>query len=358
MRAEAGPPIDFATLDLLPYGIIVTDRDGTVLFYNQREEEIARRSRADVVGRNFFTDIAPCTSVAAFRSRFDQAVALDTVATFEFVFPFPGNPRTVEIAISGFDYEGRRLCTISVNDKTEQDRVRAEVLQSERFRELGEVAATVAHNFNNLLMIIRGNAELLLDDLHIPEARRQVEDIARAADDGAALVGRLRQTMTRERQVAVPATPINPIVADAAEAMRRTARSGVSLSVALSPEVESASVAASELREVLFNLIRNALDATETREHSTIHISTAVAGRRIVIAVRDNGAGMSEEIRRRLFQPLFTTKGDRGTGLGLASSLALIRGYGGTLEVTSTEGEGTEVCIFLPHERAAADNFS
>ena len=188
MSADSGPPIDFATLDLLPYGVIVTDRDGTVLFYNEREEEIAGRSRADVVGRNFFTDIAPCTRVAAFRERFDQAVALNTVATFEFTFPFPGNPRAVEIAISGFDYRGSRLCTISVNDKTQQERVRAEVLQAERFRELGEVAATVAHSFNNLLMIIRGNADLLRDALPVGGLREQCQDIVRAADDGSALV--------------------------------------------------------------------------------------------------------------------------------------------------------------------------
>lgn len=68
--------------------------------------------------------------------------------------------------------------------------------------------------------------------------------------------------------------------------------------------------------------------------------------------VKDNGAGMSDEVRRRLFQPLFTTKGARGTGLGLASSLALMRGYGGTLEVTSTEGVGSEVSIYLPHVAA------
>lgn len=352
MNADSGPPIDFATLDLLPYGIIVTDRHGTVLFYNQREEEIAGRSRADVIGRNFFKDIAPCTQVAAFKSRFDQAVALNTVATFEFVFPFPGNPRAVEIAISGFDHRGSRLCTISVNDKTEQERVRAEVLQAERFRELGEVAGTVAHNFNNLLMIIRGNAELLRDDLDPGVLREQCQDIIQAADDGSALVGRLRQTMTRDRRAAVPAILVNPIVTDAAEAMRRTVRSGANIALELSPQVDSACVAASELREVLFNLIRNALDATEARDHPEIRISTTLVGRRILIAIKDNGIGMSDEVRRRLFQPLFTTKGDRGTGLGLASSLALMRGYGGTLEVTSTDGVGSEISIFLPHASA------
>lgn len=106
-------PIDFATLDLLPYGIIVTDRDGIVLYYNHREEQIAGRAREDVVGRNFFTDIAPCTQVRSFQQRFEQARDMDLAATFDFVFPFPGNLRAVEIALTGFQYGGNRLCMIS-----------------------------------------------------------------------------------------------------------------------------------------------------------------------------------------------------------------------------------------------------
>ncbi len=161
---QTAPRIDFATLDLLPYGVIVTDQDGVVLYYNKREEQIAGRSRGEVIGRNFFTEIAPCTQVTQFRNRFDDATSSGVTNTFAFLFPFPGSPREVEISLTGFNYDGNRLCMISVNDKTEQEQVRADILAAERFRELGEVAATVAHNFNNLLMIVQGNASLMLED--------------------------------------------------------------------------------------------------------------------------------------------------------------------------------------------------
>lgn len=343
------PPVDFATLDLLPYGIIVTDRRGTILYYNRREEEIAQRQREDVVGKNFFTDVAPCTQVREFQHRFERTVAGESVAAFRFVFPFPAGPRTVEISLTGFDHETSRLCLIAVNDKTEEDRVRTEILQGERFRELGEVAAGVAHNFNNLLTIVRGNADLMLEATADPEFQAQCRDIIKAASDGAALVKRVRQTVGGAPLGEAPPVAINAIVEDAVSAIRRTLPSGISLGVETSPAVGAARVAPSELREAIFNLLRNALDATEGRDAPDISVSTAVSGRRVTIAVSDNGSGMSPDVQRRLFQPLFTTKGARGTGLGLASSLALMRRYGGMIEVNSVEGTGSEITISLPH---------
>jgi photoactive yellow protein len=160
---QDAPQIDFATLDLLPYGIIVVNGEGTILYYNAREEQIACRKKEEVIGKNFFTEVAPCTQVQEFYGRFRETIRSEgAVASFQFRFPFPERPREVEISLASFENSGALLCLISVSDVTEEKSLREHLIRAERLREVGEVAAGVAHNFNNLLTVVRGNAELML----------------------------------------------------------------------------------------------------------------------------------------------------------------------------------------------------
>ena len=192
-------PVDLATLDLLPYGIIVLDEVGQVLFYNAREEEIAGRRRADVIGRNFFSEVAPCTQVREFQGRYPEALQPGaSPITFAFIFPFAGRRREVEITLSGFSREGQRMCLVAVRDVTQERALREQLERAERLRLAGETAAGVAHNFNNLLCAIHGSAELLLRGEPDERARRQAERILLAAEDGAALVRRIAAVSCRD----------------------------------------------------------------------------------------------------------------------------------------------------------------
>ena len=129
------PEIDFATLDLLPYGIIVVDDVGKVLYYNAREEEIANRRREDVLGKNFFTEVAPCTQVQEFHGRFKETVhRAGLVADFHFHFPFPERAREVEITLTSFQKDGLNLCLISVSDVTEKDLLREHLMRGAHIR--------------------------------------------------------------------------------------------------------------------------------------------------------------------------------------------------------------------------------
>ncbi|MFH4324797.1 PAS domain-containing protein, partial [Acinetobacter baumannii] len=92
------------------------DREGKILYYNAREEQIAGRRKENVIGRNFFTEVAPCTQVRDFYGRFQEAMNRPGwTVNFQFRFPFPDNPREVEIALTSFENKGDRLCLISVN---------------------------------------------------------------------------------------------------------------------------------------------------------------------------------------------------------------------------------------------------
>lgn len=357
MTSQDVPPINFATLDLLPYGIIVVNDEGTILYYNTREEQIACRAREDVVGRNFFTEVAPCTQVKEFYGRFLETMhGKGYVASFQFVFPFPDEPREVEITLTSFENRGALLCMITVADITEENALRERIVRAERLREAGEVASGVAHNFNNLLTVIRSNAELLLLDL--PEdnpARVKAERIIRASEDGAKMVRRIRDTARQqpEQTTGTSSVDLNALLRDSIAFTEDYARSAqnergitIVLETDLSPHLRPVQASASELREVFVNLLRNAVDAAEGEGH--IGVRSFVRDGEALVEVSDTGRGMSEEVLNKVFMPLFTTKGERGTGMGLATCYAIMRRHGGDIQVRSTEGAGTTFTVRLP----------
>lgn len=353
------PDVDFATLDLLPYGIIVVDETGTVLFYNAREEQIAGRRREDVLGRNFFSEVAPCAQVHEFYGRFRETMhRAGLVADFHFHFPFPGRPREVEITLTSFQKDGSNLCLISVSDVTEKDVLRERLMKGERLREVGEVAAGVAHNFNNILTVIRGNAELLLTLLPEGEfARQRVEKILQAADDGEQMVKRIGESTRRhhhpETAVRLARVPLNDLVKDSiaftedyASATRDERGARASFRTELGQDLPPVLASPSELREVFVNLLRNAVDAVEGE--GEVVVRTRAEATHGVVEVSDTGTGMSPEVMGKLFRPLFTTKGERGTGLGLATAYATVRRHGGDIQVESAPGAGTTFTVRLP----------
>ena len=346
------PQIDFATLDLLPYGIIVVDDGGAILYYNAREEEISGRQRQDVLGRNFFTEVAPCAQVQKFYGRFQETLSRNgLVASFQFTFPFPDEPREVEISLTGFEKDGARLCLIAVSDITEKRSMRGE-----RLREVGEVAASVAHNFNNLLTVIRGNAEIIGDRLASDDPLQQrVAKILKASDDGAQMINRIRESTRHEARATAPRAPVslNEIVKDSiaftedyAKASQDERGARVRFETELAADVPRVRANAAALREVFVNLLRNSVDAIEGEGRITIR--TRAEGDHSLVEVTDTGAGIDEDVQGKLFRPFFTTKGERGTGLGLATCYAIVRRHGGDIEVESAPGEGTTFTVRLP----------
>ncbi|HYY56497.1 MAG TPA: ATP-binding protein [Pyrinomonadaceae bacterium] len=354
------PEIDFATLDLLPYGIIVVDEQGRILYYNAREEQIAGRRREDVVGLNFFREVAPCTRVQEFYGRFEEAMrSVGLVAHFNFTFPFPDRAREVEISLASFRKENTQLCLISVSDVTEKNLLREHIARAERLRELGEVAAGVAHSFNNLLTVIRGNAELI--SLMIPEgdpARERAAKILKAADDGEEIVKRIRasahQPLHAVEEDAAAAVDLNQAVKDSiaftedyARAVQDERGARVHFETSLATDRLSVRVPPAELREVFINLLRNSIDAIDgaglisVRSRNDLDLWN-------VVEVSDTGRGMDSEVQAKLFRPLFTTKGERGTGLGLATCYAIVRRYGGDITVKSEPGRGATFTVSLP----------
>ena len=227
-----------------------------------------------------------------------------------------------------------------------------QMVQTERLSALGEMAAGVAHDFNNLLAVVVGRAEVLLGKVQEPKLAREVEIIRQAAWDGAHTVRRI-QEFTRTRQTRpVGRVDVPELLRDVIELTRgrwkdEAQSQGLSYEVRLEggPVPPVAGIAA-ELREVFMNLLINGLDAMPGGGQFVFRVSSDEES--VTIAAKDTGCGMPDEVRWRVLEPFFTTKGLRGTGLGLAVSWGIVKRHGGTIEIESTVGVGSVFMVRLP----------
>jgi signal transduction histidine kinase/CheY-like chemotaxis protein len=237
-------------------------------------------------------------------------------------------------------------------------KVVSQTVQHERLRALGEVAAGVAHEFNNLLAVTLGQAELLLVD---DSARREgLEAIRRAALDGRETVRRLQHfTGSRyldEQSVQVdPCQAVEEVIAFAAPKWKYQAQAcGVTYQITKDfAAVPSVQVPPSVLREVLLNLLINALEAMP--HGGRIRFRVWADHQHVLVAVSDSGAGIPEAIRMHIFNPFFTTKPAPASGLGLSICSRIMTDLRGTLAVESEPGRGTTFIIRLPLSSAVED---
>lgn len=227
-----------------------------------------------------------------------------------------------------------------------------QLVQVERLRALGEMAAGVAHDFNNLLAIVMLRTELLLARNQPQEVAESLGFIRQAAQDGAQTVRRI-QEFTRTRSIR-PFSPVdmNKVIREVVDLARpRWKDQAQSCGVTYDVQVDEGRVpkvagTAEELREAFLNLLNNALDAMPAGGRFTFR--TATEGDRVVVRAEDGGCGMSEETRRRVFEPFFSTKGAQGNGLGLAVVWGIVTRHSGEIQVESTLGRGTTFVVSLP----------
>jgi len=221
------------------------------------------------------------------------------------------------------------------------------------------MAGGVVHDFSNALMSVIGYSEMLMTNAAAradeATALEYLGIINTAGRDGAHVVSRLRD-FYRPRGAADLFEPINlsEIVSQSvALAKPRCAKRDGDRTVSFQTEADdnvTVSGIGAELREVLTNLIFNALDAMP--ESGVITLRTRHEDSGAIVEVIDTGMGMSSEIKERCLEPFFTTKGDHGTGLGLAMVFGIIKRHQGTLEIESEPGKGTLVRIRLPSSEA------
>ena len=234
----------------------------------------------------------------------------------------------------------------------EQSRIREQFSQIEKMSALGELASGVAHDFNNTLAGILGRAELMLRKATDEEVRRGLNIIIQAAQDGSKTVKRIQDFARQRRDHDFFPVAVDQLLMDISEVTRprwKDHPEAANVHIGLDLQIHSnASVMGddAELREVLVNMVFNAVDAMPTGGRLTLSANECDGW--VEIAVSDTGVGISPEVRSRIFDPFFTTKGKAGMGLGLAVCYGMVQRHQGSIEIESEVGQGTTFRIKLP----------
>ena len=275
-----------------------------------------------------------------------------------------GKEISIESSTFYLETQGEYILTSFVRDITERKEMESKLLQSEKLKSLGELAGGVGHDFNNVLAAILGRAQLLKMQFEPPPGKQEkrksildlmksLEIIERASSDGAETVRRIQEfSRKRSDDKEFAQVDINRLIENSLEftSVRwKDAAESKGININIEKEFSSLPMilgSASELREVLTNIINNAVDAMP--QGGKIQIKTSMENNQISITIKDSGIGIPEDIRKRIFDPFFTTKGVQSTGLGMSTSYGIINRHKGTILVDSTEGEGTTFTIKLP----------
>jgi signal transduction histidine kinase/CheY-like chemotaxis protein len=234
----------------------------------------------------------------------------------------------------------------------QQERIQEQFSQVEKLSALGQLASGVAHDFNNSLASILGRSELLLKHTDDPKMKRGLEIIAKSALDGAKTVKRIQDFARQRSEHDFELVDVDQMLFDVSEITRPRWRDGAEAkNVHIHLELNNHSNVqvhgdVSELRDVLVNVIFNAVHAMPMGGHLTLWAE--VVEHQVILSVIDTGVGMPPEVRLRVFDPFFTTRGVEGMGLGLAVGYGVIRRHKGTFEVESELGKGSAFRIRLP----------
>ena len=333
--------------------IISVSPDDRIEKWNPAAERIFGCTAAQAIGRPI-TDMLPRGDYAEARRRLADGTPrheFQTTAT-------AGQPRPIELAVTLSALHGRHgglegLIAI-VRDITAQREVEKQLHQSEKLTALGQLAGGIAHDFNNLLQAILGYAQLMKQSLHDSQfVARSLNVVEAAAVDGAETVRRIQQ-FARLRPDGPPVgVDVNQSVHDAVAMIRprleeKIARDNRPLDLRLDlGTIETINGRPAALTELMTNLLLNALDAMP--DGGTLTVTTrGEPGQNVVLTVTDTGVGMPEAVRRRIFEPFFSTKGEGGSGLGLSMVYAIVRRHGGDIRVDSEPGRGAMFTLTFP----------
>lgn len=257
------------------------------------------------------------------------------------------------------DQNGRAVKIIgTAQDVTRQKMAEENMLNNERITAVGELASGVAHNFNNLLQIVLGCSQLALTDLQLGalgQAQENLLQIVESSKIGAQTVKRLQDYARAKSPIYGGATKVfdlSDVVREAIEMSKpwwKTEPEKNGLFIDMNHSLKEGCVIKgndSELFEVAVNLIKNAAEALESG--GEMRLETTVEGDMVVFTVQDNGIGIDKDHLSKIFDPFWTTKGPKGTGMGLSSCYGIIGRHGGKIKVESEPGALTTFKVIIP----------
>jgi two-component system, cell cycle sensor histidine kinase and response regulator CckA len=376
-RAEAGrlaAEQQFERLfDSAPDAMVFTDQDGTVQLFNDQAEAVFGYARAEIVGQ-------PIERLVPFdQSARHVALRRQYVATAR-ARPMGPGMKTLrgrrkdgttfpaEVSLSPNSTPAGQGVIAAVRDVSDREELESRLAQAQKMETVGRLAGGVAHDFNNILSVINGAADLALLDVGEDDPLRNDLVAIRSAGERAAALTQQLLAFSRRQIVQPVFVDFEALMNSLAPIMQRLIGEAIKIVVSLQHDLWPVFIDPTQLEQVLLNLAANARDAmpdggvlTITAANVTLGAADLASGVELVpgphvsIAVSDTGVGIAEEIRARIFEPFFTTKSTgKGTGLGLATVFGIAKQCGGDIACESVVGAGTTFRMFLPRREGNA----
>ena len=346
--------------------IVVVQSDGSISYASPSfDREVGAGS--SVVGQNIFDLTVPEDRsavenlLATVRARGKPGQETPPAET-EFRMR-AGGTRTLEVSATNLlHHSAVRGIVVNARDVTERRRLEEQLMRAQRMEAIGTLSGGVAHDFNNILTVILGHTEVLLN---APEASGKISDHLKSIDEASRRASALTRQLLAfsRRQVLQPRVfSLNALILDLDKMLRRMISEDIELRTVTDPHLGATKADPSQIEQVVMNLVVNARDAIRHGGRITIETTNvtldedyvrthpdARTGPHVVLAVSDTGEGISPEILPHIFEPFFTTKEvGKGTGLGLSTVYGIVKQSGGTVWVYSQLGRGTTFKVYLP----------
>ncbi len=357
-------------IDTAHDAIFTLEPDGTFISLNPAFETIMGVARAGWIGKPFAPLVHPDDLPLAVEM-FNRILKGGPVPVYE-LRGNPGltRPLILEVTLAAQkDGSGKILSVLGIGrDITERKRFEARLFQAQKMETVGKLAGGVAHEFNSILTAIIGQSELILGDLPSGHPLTQNADGIRQAAGRAATLTRQLLAYGRKTFLRPEALELNQVLASLEGTIRHLMGEDVNVRVVPAKALLAVNADAGQIEQVIMNLAMNAADAMPnggnlTLETASVSFDPESLGRYpelkpgdyVMLAITDTGTGMSEEVKRRAFEPFFSTKGvGQGTGLGLSTCYGIIKQSGGHISVYSEPGRGTTFKVYLPQVASPA----
>ena len=337
------------TLESMSDAFVTLDFGWRFTYLNSQAESILGRGREELIEKDFWQEF-PHPPSSGVEDKLRRAMRERKPVRFEQayealggVFEFRVYPVVAGLALYFTDVSA---------DRARDERLR----QTERLETLGQLTAGIVHDFRNLLAAVGGFAKLGLKHTDDERTSRYFESIASASDRAEALTGQLL-AFARQQDLSPTLIDLNEVIERLSSLLRQLMPEDIHLHIALAPEPVIVFVDRSQLEQVVVNLVVNSRDAIEGSGKVTVSTSTEdpttlaheVDGPSGWLQVTDTGSGIPDHVRKRMFDPFFSTKAvGTGTGLGLATIYGIITQSGGSIFVDSTVDVGTTMTVVLP----------
>jgi PAS domain S-box-containing protein len=275
----------------------------------------------------------------------------------------------VEFVSNVYQAGDKKVIQCNIRDITERRHLEAQLIQAQKMEAIGQLASGVAHDFNNMLSVIMGYSELMKLKL-APESpiQKHNDQIKLAAERAAGLTAQLL-VFSRKQTVQPIVLDLNVVVAEQETMLRRLIDDNIEMTIIPGKEAGLIKADAGYIGQILMNLVINARDAMPKGGKLTIEIQNitlkehfvhthpgTISGDFVMLSVKDTGSGMTDEVKKHLFEAFYTTKPPgKGTGLGLTTCQTIAKQSGGNISVYSEVGEGTTFKVYFPQVEQPLD---